>query len=148
MTSPQPIASGAEAALVAAALDARDQAYAPHSGFRVGAALLTEDGEIVQGCNVENASYGLTICAERVAATRAIAEGRGAFVAIAVIADGPTPVPPCGACRQFLYEFAPDLVVISATLDGAVTRASLRALLPGAFDAGFLERARDERDTE
>jgi len=134
-----------EAALVAAARAARLRAHAPHSGFQVGAALLTADGTLVTGCNVENASYGLTLCAERVAASRAVAEGHLGFVALAVVADGPTPVPPCGACRQFLFELGPDLVVVSATLAGDIRRTTLRALLPDAFDAGFLARARAGR---
>lgn len=138
-----PLTGEREAALVAAAREARLRAHAPYSGFRVGAALLTSDGAVVAGCNVESASYGLTLCAERVAAARAVAEGRRGFVAIAVVADGPTPVPPCGACRQFLFDLAPDLVVLSATLVGAARRTTLRALLPEAFDAGFLDRARE-----
>src|SRR5687768_16262203 len=89
-----------EAALVDAARAARLRAHALYSGFQVGAALLTADGAIVEGCNVESASYGLTLCAERVAASRAIVEGHTSFVAIAVIADSPSPVTPCGACRQ------------------------------------------------
>jgi len=128
-------------ALVASALEARLRAHAPYSGFRVGAALLTADGAMVQGCNVESSSYGLTLCAERVAAARAIVEGRGAPVAIAVVGDGPTPVPPCGACRQFLYDLAPDLLVWSVSLAGARQQTTLRELLPGAFDGGFLARA-------
>jgi cytidine deaminase len=130
------------AALVAAARAARQRAHAPHSGFQVGAALLTADGTVVEGCNVESASYGLTLCAERVAAARAIVEGHPGFIAIAVIADSPAPVTPCGACRQFLHDFAPDLVVVCATLSGDVRRTTLRALLPEAFDASQLVRAR------
>ncbi len=129
-------------ALLAAARAVRLRAHAPYSGFQVGAALLTADGAIVAGCNVESASYGLTLCAERAAVARAIAEGRRGFVAIAVVADGPTPVPPCGACRQVLFEHAPDLVVISATPSGAPHSTTIRALLPEAFDAGFLARAK------
>jgi len=129
-------------ALIEAARAVRRRAHAPYSGFQVGAALLTDDGAIVAGCNVESASYGLTLCAERAAVARAIAEGRRGFVAIAVVADGPTPVPPCGACRQVLFELAPELVVYSATLTGPPQVTTVRDLLPAAFDAGFLERAR------
>jgi cytidine deaminase len=142
LTQPEPAPGARDAALVAAARAARLRAHAPYSGFQVGAALLTADGTVVAGCNVESASYGLTLCAERVAAARAIVEGHPALVAIAVIADSPTPVMPCGACRQFLYDLAPDLDVLCANLDGDVRRTTLRALLPDAFGAGHLERAK------
>jgi len=119
--------------LVAAAVEARGRAYAPYSGFAVGAALLSKGGRVFTGCNVENASYGLTMCAERVALFRAVAEGVREFLAIAV-ACGEAPCAPCGACRQALYEFAPDLRVIMADGEGRTwNAASLSELLPAAF---------------
>jgi cytidine deaminase len=124
--------------LVEAARVARLRAHAPFSGFKVGAALETADGEIVTGCNVENATYGLTICAERVAMFKAISEGHRQFTRIAVVADTDSPTPPCGACRQILWEFGGDLEILLAGLD--VTKASyqLSALLPLPFDQRFL----------
>ncbi len=119
--------------LVRAASEARDQAYAPHSHFYVGAALWMGGDEIVTGCNIENASYSLTICAERVAASTAVASGHRSFAAIAVASVGG--VSPCGACRQFLSEFG-DLHVITAdVLTGARQVRRLSHLLPDAFDA-------------
>jgi cytidine deaminase len=126
------------AALVAAAQRARERAHAPFSRFRVGAAVETMDGAIVTGCNVESASYGLTMCAERVAIFRAIAEGHARFTRLAVAADTGDPTPPCGACRQVLWELAGDLEVILADLHGERARYRLAALLPHAFDATFL----------
>jgi cytidine deaminase len=120
--------------LVAAARDARERAVASYSGFRVGAALETADGTIVTGCNIENASYGLTICAERVAMFKAISEGHRAFVRIAVVADTPAPTAPCGACRQVLWEFGPDLEVVLANLTEVLDRTRLADLLPRPFD--------------
>ncbi|HVD16148.1 MAG TPA: cytidine deaminase [Actinomycetota bacterium] len=122
--------------LVAAARAARKLAYAPYSKFQVGAALLTQDGEVVTAANVENASYGLSICAERVAVTAAVAAGHRRFAAIAVVVSGTEPASPCGACRQVLYEFppGPDLQVICAGEQGdQVEITTLGALLPGAF---------------
>jgi cytidine deaminase len=122
--------------LIAAACAARDQSYAPYSGFRVGAALRCLDGHIVTGTNVENASFGLSICAERAAVARAVAEGRRTFAAIAICADGAAPTPPCGACRQVLREFAPELAVFLAGDQGAagqVVCTTMAALLPAAF---------------
>ena len=121
-------------ALVAAAVAAQDQAYAPYSNFRVGAALLAVDGRIFSGANVENAAYGSTICAERVAMPAAVVAGVREFVALAVVGDGDGPCTPCGACRQVLFEFAPDLVVIAGGGDGAVARYRLGPeLLPHGF---------------
>ena len=119
--------------LLAAARAARRQAYAPYSKFRVGAALLTADGKIVTGCNVENASYGLTICAERVAVTKAISDGHRKFQALAIAAPSPLPTP-CGACRQVLAEFG-DLVVVCADSRRRATAQfyRLEELLPAAF---------------
>lgn len=123
-----------EAALVETASAAREQAYAPYSNFRVGAALLAADGRVFTGANVENAAYGSTICAERVALPAAVVQGVREFVALAVVGDGDGPCTPCGACRQVLFEFAPDLVVIAGGDDGQVTRYRLgRGLLPDGF---------------
>ena len=124
--------------LVAAARDARERAIATYSGFRVGAALETADGTIVTGCNIENASYGLTICAERVAMFKALSEGHRAFVRIVVVADTAEPTPPCGACRQILWEFGPDLEVILASLTEVTGRHRIADLLPLPFDARLL----------
>lgn len=120
------------ARLVEAARAARARAYAPYSRYAVGAALLDTEGRIHAGVNVENASYGLTQCAERSAVTRAVTEGARAFVAVAVVADSPEPPVPCGACRQVLAEFG-DAWVITANLAGAVRTALLHELFPGPF---------------
>ncbi len=124
--------------LVAAAKAAREFAFAPESGFKVGAALLAADGTIVTGCNVESASYGLTICAERVAIVKGVSEGRTRFTCVAVVADTDNPTPPCGACRQLLWEFAPDAEVILENLVGKRQTFTMRELLPYGFDRGFL----------
>lgn len=118
-----------------AAEAAKHRAYAPYSGFRVGAALETERGTIVTGCNVENASYGLTICAERNAVAAAVTAGHTTFRRIALVSDSPRPISPCGACRQFLAEFGEDLVVESHAGDQTVTW-TLAELLPAAFGRG------------
>ena len=122
--------------LILAARKAREASYAPYSKFRVGAALLTKDGQVFSGCNVENASYGLCNCAERTAIFSAVAAGcrPGDFTHLAVIADGPEPVAPCGACRQVMMEMGgPALIVIQANLAGAIVQTTMAALLPGAF---------------
>jgi len=124
--------------LVAAARRARRNAHASFSGFKVGAALETADGTIVTGCNVENATYGLTICAERVAMFKAISEGHRKFRRVAVVADTDAPTPPCGACRQILWEFGGDLEVILANLRREKGRHRLKDLLPLPFDARLL----------
>ena len=124
--------------LVAAARRARRNAHASFSGFKVGAALETADGTIVTGCNVENATYGLTICAERVAMFKAISEGHRKFRRVAVVADTEAPTPPCGACRQILWEFGGDLEVILANLRREKGRHRLKDLLPLPFDATLL----------
>lgn len=116
--------------LIEAALKVRLNAFAPYSQFLVGAALLDSDGVIHTGCNVENISFGLTICAERGAVMGAVAKGKRSFVAIAIVADSDVPLSPCGACRQFLAEFAPNLPVISANLTGKQELLSLSFLLP------------------
>lgn len=118
--------------LVARAKEMRARAYAPYSGFTVGAALVTEDGTVFGGANVENASYGLAICAERGAAAGAVAAGHRRFAAIAVAGPETTVTAPCGACRQFLNEFNPQLTVVYTTPDG-VTVTTLDQLLPDAF---------------
>jgi cytidine deaminase len=127
-------------ALVEAARAARERAWAPYSTFKVGAALETADGTIITGCNVENASYGLTICAERVALFTAIAAGHRRFVRIAVVADTESPTPPCGACRQVLWEFAEDIEVVLANLSGVAARHRMADLLPHPFSGKFLDR--------
>jgi cytidine deaminase len=125
--------------LFAAAGEARTRAHVPYSRFPVGAAALYADGAIVAGCNVENASYGLTLCAERNALARAVAEGHRGLVALAIVVDTPEPCPPCGMCRQVMAEFgAPTLPVRSRTPQGGEARYSLQELLPHAFTAGFL----------
>ena len=125
---------------VEAARAARERALAHYSGFKVGAAIETADGTIVTGCNIENASYGLTVCAERVAMFKALSEGYRAFVRIAVVADTSEPTSPCGACRQVLWEFAPDLEVTLANLTATVGRHRLADLLPHAFSRRALDR--------
>ncbi len=129
--------------LVEAAREVRAAAYAPYSGFRVGAALLCDDGTVYTGCNVENSSYGLTCCAERNAVYAAVAAGARIFLAIAVAADG-MPVPPCGACRQVLSEFAPDLPVILAGGAGGHRVLSLTNLLPEPFTSDYLSAESNE----
>jgi len=124
-----------DAELIERATAARALAYAPYSEFAVGAAVLAADGRVFTGCNIENASYGLTICAERVALFKAVSEGARAFHRLAVVADAEALVFPCGACRQVLWEFAPDLIVISANLKGQMRVRPLRDLLPEPFDA-------------
>jgi cytidine deaminase len=122
-----------EQALVDAARDAQTRAVAPYSNFSVGAALLLDDGRIVTGCNVENATYGLTICAERVALVKALSDGHRGFKAIAVTAHAVMPTPPCGACRQLLWEYCGDIPVLMANADAITMRTSLGALLPEPF---------------
>lgn len=123
--------------LRAAAEAARARAYAPYSGFRVGAALETAEGVIVAGCNVENASYGLTICAERAAVAAAVQLGARQFTRLVLVSDAPAPISPCGACRQVLLEFGGDLVVESHAGD-QVMRWTARELLPDGFTGDVL----------
>lgn len=127
-------AVAADDELLAAAADARELARASYSQFKVGAALETIDGTIVTGCNIENASYGLTLCAERVALVKALSEGHTAFTRILVIADTADPTPPCGACRQLLWEYCDDIDVLLANLQGVAAELRLSALLPMPFD--------------
>ena len=120
--------------LAGLARKARNRAHAPYSKFKVGAALRTRKGEIVTGCNIENASYGLTLCAERVAVFKAVSEGLRRFDAIAVVVDSPKLAAPCGPCRQILWEFCGDIWVHMETLRGAHKTLRLRELLPFPFD--------------
>ena len=120
-------------ALKAAALDVQARAYVPYSNYRVGAALLTASGEIIAGCNVENATFGATCCAERSAVFSAVAQGYREFRAVAVATNGEDPGSPCGICRQVLAEFGSDLDVLCFTPEGAEARYRLSELLPHAF---------------
>ena len=124
--------------LLAAAIDARRFAQAAYSGFQVGAALEAADGRVFTGCNVENATYGLTLCAERVALVKALSEGVTVFTRIAVVADTEDPTPPCGACRQLLWEYCGDVEVILGNLVRPTGRHRLAALLPSPFDRRLL----------
>ena len=132
--------SGLDAyALIEAARRAREHACADFSQFKVGAALEAADGTIATGCNIENATYGLTLCAERVALFKALSEGHRAFRRIVVVAPPDAPTPPCGACRQLLWEFAGDLEVILANLSSETARHRIGELLPQPFDARLLK---------
>lgn len=126
--------------LMAEAVKARRRAYAPYSKFPVGAALLLRDGRVIHGCNVENASYGLAVCAERNAIWRAVCEGEREFVAMAVTAREGQGAPPCGSCRQVLHEFAPDLWVYWRDRSGRILKRRLKQLLPLAFTIDSLKR--------
>ncbi|MGM7721081.1 cytidine deaminase [uncultured Metabacillus sp.] len=122
--------------LIKEAKAARDMAYTPYSKFNVGAALLTKDGKIYRGCNIENAAYSMTNCAERTALFKAFSEGDKEYAAIAVVADTKRPVPPCGACRQVISELCPkDMKVILTNLHGDIEELTVQDLLPGAFSA-------------
>jgi cytidine deaminase len=127
------------AALIGAARRARRNARADFSTFKVGAALEAADGTIITGCNIENASYGLAMCAERVAMFKALSEGHKRFRRIAVVADSDAPIPPCGSCRQILWEFGGDLEVVLANLRRETARHRLSELLPEPFDARLLK---------
>lgn len=124
--------------LIAAARGAREHAHAPFSNFRVGAAVRAKSGRLFTGCNVENSTYGLTLCAERVAIFKAISEGERGFDAVAVVADTDTLTPPCGACRQILWEFCGDAEVVLANLSGKVEKYRMSELFPKPFDHNFL----------
>jgi len=130
------------ATLVARAVQAKARAYAPYSRFRVGAAVLAEDGTIVTGCNVENSSYSLTICAERNAVFQAAARGKTRLRAVAIASDDPGFLPPCGACRQVLSEFNPSMEIILTTVDGRTRVTSLDRLFPMPADLKKLARPR------
>ena len=121
-----------------AALNARNHAFAPYSHFQVGAALEDKDGRIHTGCNVENATYGLTVCAERVAVFKAISEGVRGFRRIAIAADTDTMTPPCGACRQILWEFCGDIEIALVNPRGKIETYRLKELFPKPFDVSYL----------
>ncbi|MBI2956240.1 MAG: cytidine deaminase [Acidobacteria bacterium] len=130
--------TAAQRRLISRARRARARAVAPFSGFAVGAAVETTQGRIYTGCNIENASYGLTLCAERVALFKALSEGQRAFKRLAVVADTDRLTPPCGACRQIIWEFCGDAEIILANLKGKVAVHRMRTLLPRPFDASLL----------
>lgn len=125
-------------ALITAATQSRENAHAAYSNFRVGAALRSTSGRIFGGCNVENATYGLTVCAERVAIFKALSEGERGFDAIAVVTDSDSLTPPCGACRQLIWEFCGDVPVILANLKGKTEVIPMRQLFPKPFDSSNL----------
>jgi len=131
-------ARAGEVDLIAAARRAREFAEAPFSNVKVGAAIEAIDGAVITGCNVENASYGLTICAERVAIFKALSEGQRAFTRLAIVGGGGAPIPPCGACRQILWEFGGDLEILLANAAGDLVEWRLKNLLPLPFDARLL----------
>ncbi|MGD1068725.1 MAG: cytidine deaminase [Bryobacteraceae bacterium] len=124
--------------LISAALDARENAHAPYSKFKVGAAVEDDAGHIHTGCNIENATYGLTLCAERVAIFKAISEGARRFKRVAIVADTDQLTPPCGACRQILWEFCGNVEIALANLHGKTETLRLGTLFPRAFDASLL----------
>jgi cytidine deaminase len=126
--------------LIETAKRAREQAVAPFSNFQVGAAVKTADGNVYTGCNVESASYGLTVCAERVAIWKALSEGERQFTDLAVVADTETLTPPCGTCRQIIWEFARGARIVFANLEGKSEEFHIADLLPRAFDARFLKK--------
>jgi cytidine deaminase len=132
-------------ALREAATSAAAHAYAPYSHFPVGAAVLTENGEIHAGCNVENASYGLTICAERSAVFRAVTEGQRRIKVVVIVGGDDSPAPPCGACRQVISEFGIDAIVYSFSRKGAAARWTMSQLLPASFTPLMLEGKQVER---
>lgn len=124
--------------LIEAATEARLQSVAPFSSFLVGAAVRTAAGKVYVGCNIESASYGLTVCAERVAIWKALSEGERDFTELAVVADTETLTPPCGTCRQIIWEFCKHATIVLANLRGETEIVSIKELLPRAFDARFL----------
>ena len=124
--------------LIDAAKKARQKAFAPYSNFAVGAALRTKDGKIFTGCNVESAVYGATACAERIAIWKAVSEGETDFTEIAIVADTEVLTPPCGICRQIIWEFCGDIPVTFSNLDGKSETLQMKDLLPRAFDKSFL----------
>jgi len=124
--------------LIVAAQKAREFAYAPYSNFSVGAALVTTEGRVYSGCNVEAATYSLTMCAERVAIFKAVSEGPLKISKIAVVANSEVPVTPCGCCRQLIWEFGHNTAVIMANLSGAIVKLAIAELFPYPFDSSFL----------
>ena len=133
--------SDSENDLIKAATDARLRSVAPFSRFLVGAALKTKDGRVFTGCNVESASYGLTVCAERVAIWKALSEGERDFTDLVIVADTEQLTPPCGTCRQIIWEFCKHAKIVLANLRGQREEVDIRELLPKAFDARFLKGA-------
>ncbi len=125
--------------LIAAATAVREKAFAPYSNFRVGAAVKSARGAVYTGCNVESASFGLTVCAERVAIWKAVSEGESDFTEIVIVTDTKKLTPPCGVCRQIIWEFCGDVPVTMATCEGKEETISMKELLPRAFDTKFLE---------
>ena len=125
-------------ALIETAKKARLQSIAPFSEFLVGAAVRTEGGKVYTGCNIESASYGLTVCAERVAIWKALSEGERDFTELAVVADTASLTPPCGTCRQIIWEFCKNAKIVLANIRGDTQQCSIKELLPRAFDARFL----------
>ena len=130
--------------LVDKATAARDLAFAPYSNFKVGAAVETADGKIFTGCNIESATYGLTMCAERVAIWKAVSEGETSFSQIAVVVDTEELTPPCGSCRQIIWEFCGDIPVAMANLNGRSETLRMAELLPRAFDSHFFKEQDEE----
>jgi cytidine deaminase len=134
--------------LMETAKSARRRSIAPFSNFLVGAAVKTAEGKVYTGCNVESASYGLTVCAERVAIWKALSEGERQFVELAIVADTESLTPPCGTCRQIIWEFAKNATIVLGNLRGETQVVSIRELLPRAFDARFLSGAAKETSRE
>jgi cytidine deaminase len=130
--------------LIETAKQARLHSIAPFSDFLVGAALRTAAGKVYTGCNVESASYGLTVCGERVAIWKALSEGERDFTELAIVADTESLTPPCGTCRQIIWEFAKNAKLVLANLRGETQQCSIKELLPRAFDARFLSGARKD----
>jgi len=127
---------------------ARLRSIAPFSDFMVGAAVKTDEGKVYIGCNVESASYGLTVCAERVAIWKALSEGERHFTELAIVADTDTLTPPCGTCRQIIWEFAKNATIVLGNLHGETQIVSIKELLPRAFDARFLSAAKEAREAK
>jgi cytidine deaminase len=127
--------------IIEAASAAREKSIATFSHFLVGAAVETEDGKVYTGCNIESASYGLTVCAERVAIWKALSEGERRFKRLAIVADTETLTPPCGTCRQIIWEFCRNATIVLANLQGEIETDQMNDLLPRAFDARFLKEA-------
>lgn len=134
--------------LLETAKAARLRSIAPFSNFLVGAAVKTDEGKVYIGCNVESASYGLTVCAERVAIWKALSEGERHFTELAVVADTDTLTPPCGTCRQIIWEFAKNATIVLGNLQGESQIVSISELLPRAFDARFLSAAKAKKDAK
>ena len=127
-----------EQELIDAARSARERAFAPYSNFRVGAAVRTKSGKVFSGCNIENATLGLTICAERVAILKGVSEGEREFDTIAVVTDTEKLTPPCGPCRQIIWEFCGDIPIVLVNLKGKIERTTTHSLFPHPFDRSFL----------